>query len=34
MNPQAVIVRLSSHQRLNFPLTNRVPRRALTRFMG
>ena len=34
MTPQAVIARLSSHERLNFLLTNRVPRRALTRFMG
>src|SRR6202049_5101867 len=34
MTIRAVIDRLSEHERLNFVLTNRIPRRLLTQFMG
>jgi len=34
MTIRAVITGLSENERLNFFLTNRIPRRALTRFMG
>lgn len=34
MTLRAVITGLSENERLNFFLTNRIPRRALTRFMG
>ncbi len=34
MNPQRPIKKLLAHERLNFLLTNRVPRRWLTLFMG
>ena len=34
MTIRAAINRLTEHERLNFILTNRIPRRALTRFMG
>jgi phosphatidylserine decarboxylase len=34
MTVRSAIGRLTEHERLNFLLTNRVPRRALTRFMG
>jgi len=34
MTLHALINRLSENERLNFVLTNRIPRRALTRFMG
>src|SRR5262245_32385307 len=34
MTVRSAIARLTSHDRLNFLLTNRVPRRALTRFVG
>lgn len=34
MTLHALINRLSQNERLNFVLTNRIPRRALTRFMG
>jgi len=34
MTVRSAIARLTQHEGLNFVLTNRVPRRALTRFMG
>ena len=34
MTVRAAIARLTDHEGLNFLLTNRVPRRALTRFVG
>lgn len=34
MTIRAAISRMSDHEGLNFVLTNRIPRRALTRFMG
>src|SRR5262245_21246027 len=34
MTVRSAIARLADHEGLNFLLTNRVPRRALTRFMG
>lgn len=34
MTVRALIARLAGHEGLNFVLTNRIPRRALTRFMG
>jgi len=34
MTIRAAIARITDHEGLNFLLTNRVPRRALTRFMG
>ena len=34
MTVRAAINRLTGHEPLNFALTNRIPRRALTRFMG
>lgn len=34
MTPRSAIARLLEQERLNFLLTNRIPRRALTRFMG
>ena len=34
MSMQSSIARLSSYERLNFLLTNRIPRYAATRFMG
>src|SRR5262245_60246010 len=34
MTVRSALARLTDHEGLNFLLTNRVPRRALTRFMG
>jgi phosphatidylserine decarboxylase len=34
MTVRSAIARLTGHEQLNFLLTNRIPRRALTRFMG
>ena len=34
MNPRAISARLAQHEGLNFVLTNRIPRAALTRAMG
>jgi phosphatidylserine decarboxylase len=34
MTPRALLNGLVEHERLNFVLTNRIPRRVLTRFMG
>jgi phosphatidylserine decarboxylase len=34
MTVRSAIARLTEHEGLNFLLTNRVPRRALTRFIG
>jgi phosphatidylserine decarboxylase len=34
MTIRAVITGLTENERLNFFLTNRIPRRTLTRFMG
>ena len=34
MTVRSAVARLTANERLNFMLTNRIPRRALTRFAG
>ena len=34
MNPRTIVARMAAHEELNFLLTNRIPRRLATRFMG